>query len=90
MVVDLEVAYRNGAMGGGSYRQCSQACISPDKVVGKLSKVGDETKLLLVFCSEAKRDGVAKKVAKYNEKGGERITIAWATAKHDAYPVQTQ
>ena len=35
--------------------------------------------------AEAKREGVAKKVAKYNEKSGERISMAWAS--RDAYPV---
>ena len=38
----------------------------------------EEQHVVLAFCGAAKRDGVAKKVAKYNEKSGDRIAIAWA------------
>ena len=29
-------------------------------------------------CAASKRDGVMKKLAKYNEKSGDRIGVAWA------------
>jgi hypothetical protein len=78
LVVDLEEAYRSGSMGGGSYRQCSKVRIGHDKMAGKLSKLGDDQHVILAYCAKAKREGVSKKVQKYNEKSGHRITAAWA------------
>ena len=40
--------------------------------------------MIVVHCATAKREGIAKKVAKYNEKSGERITVAWAARRSPA------
>ena len=85
----LEAAYKDGTMGGGSFRQCAQVRISPDKVVSRLSKIEEDKAVVLVSCAPTRRDGVAKKVAKYNEKAGERIALAWPNKEAPApYPVE--
>lgn len=81
----LEAAFKRGEMGGGSFRQISQAKIGSDKVVGKLSKLKEDQHVLVVFCAAGKRDAMQKKIAKYNEKCGSRIQVAWASK--EAYPV---
>jgi hypothetical protein len=92
LMADLETAYRSGSMGGGlgggSFRQCAAGRIPHDKIVSKLSKLSEEQHVVVVFCAEAKREGVSKKVAKYNEKSGERIAVAWAA--RDAYPIAVE
>ena len=87
LMAELDDAYKRGTMGGGSFRQCAQVQIAPEKVASKLAKLDECVFAVVVFCGAAKRDGVAKKAAKYNEKNGSRIAIAW-TAKTEAYPVQ--
>lgn len=86
LMADLETAYRSGKMSGGSFRQCSQVRIAHDKIVAKLSKLDEEHHVVIAFCGAPKRDATSKKVAKYNEKNGNRILIAWA-AKDAPYPV---
>ena len=87
LMLDLEAAYKSGTMGGGTFRQCSQARVPHAAVVGKLSKLEEEVHALVVYCAPGKRDGIAKKIAKYNEKCGSRIAVAWA-AKEDPYPIE--
>ena len=78
LMADLEEAYKAGKMGGGSYRQLSAARIAHAAVASKLSKLEDDSHAVVVWCAAPKRDGVAKKLAKYNEKSGDRIGVAWA------------
>lgn len=78
LTADLEAAYKSGAMGGGSFRQTAVARIAPAHVVSKLSKLKDDLACAVVFCAAAKRDGVSRKLDKYNAKCGERIAAAWA------------
>ena len=61
-----------------SYRQLSAARIAHAAVASKLSKLEDDSHAVVVWCAAPKRDGVAKKLAKYNEKSGDRIGVAWA------------
>ena len=84
LFADLEEAYRTGQMGGGSYRQLRQERLGPEQLVKKLSKLDEEQCVVFAACPAAKRDGVAKKIAKYN-KGAMKIHVAWA--EKDAYPV---
>ena len=77
LIADLEAAYRNGTMGGGSFRQLVQARIGQDKIVSKLSKLDEGKHVILTYCPVAKRDGVQRKVAKANDKCGNRICVAW-------------
>ena len=79
LMAELEEAYRGGSMGGGSYRQCSRLRLGHEKMAGKLSKLDEDAHVLLAFCARAKREAVQKKVQKYNEKSGHRISAAWAT-----------
>ena len=61
LVESLEGAYRDGSMGGGSFRQCSQARIGHDKVVSRLSKVPEERTVVIVYCApEGKRAARAR------------------------------
>ena len=86
---DLEAAYKGGRMNGGSYRQCAASKMPPEKIVGKLSKIGEDEHLVVVVCAPAKREGVGKKVAKYSDKLGGRLATAWAAKEAgEPYPVQ--
>ena len=87
LTADLEAAYKGGSMGGGSLRQVTHVRIEHSKIVSKLSKLDDDLHVIVVFCAPSKRDGVSKKIAKYNEKlGSERITTTWAAK--EAYPIE--
>ena len=78
LMADLEEAYKAGKMGGGSYRQLSAARIAHAAVASKLSKLEEDSHAVVVWSAAPKREGVAKKLAKYNEKSGDRIGVAWA------------
>ena len=80
LMADLEEAYKAGKMGGGSYRQLSASRIAHAAVASKLSKLEKYGwhYAVVIYCAPAKREGVAKKLAKYNEKSGDRIGVAWA------------
>ena len=87
LTADLEAAYKGGSMGGGSLRQVTHVRIDHSKIVSKLSKLDDDLHVIVVFCATSKRDGVSKKIAKYNEKlGSERIATTWAAK--EAYPIE--